>query len=255
MRQIMVIAGKDLKETLRTGPFYIYSALAFVFAVVVGIRALGGVVGGRIDALIEEGFSPAQVVAAIEPIMGTILFMFSLVLIWWLCMYGSLYNLTMEKTKRSLESLLCTPLRLRQVCLGKSLAIFLPSVTVGLLLAFAAIAGADQLLLAPQIGRSIMPGGPLVTTTLIAVPVIAFCFVSLLVTLQLMIAKIQWVNGVLAGLVGAVMIALNYGLFRFGLEPWSIVVVSLTVAAVLALVTIFLFRLATKERIVLSSRG
>lgn len=255
MRQAMVILRKDLRETLRGRAFYSYSAIALVIVVVVGVRGLGGVIGGQIDALMEQGLAPAEVAIAVRPLMGTALFMLSLALTVWLCFYGNSHNLVMEKTKRSLESLLCTPLSVGQICLGKSLAVFVPCVVLGLLLAFAGVVGASQLLLAPRIGQSVMPSGPVSAATLVSVPLIAFCLASLLVAVQLVVAKAQWINGVLLAALAAVIVALNYGLMGFGLTPWSIIGVSLAVTAALALPTIYLFRLATKERIVLNSKG
>jgi len=255
MRQAMVIMRKDLRETLSTGAFYTYMALAVVLVAVVGVRALGGVIGGQIDTLLEQGLAPAEVVSSVEPLVGTVLVMLSLQFMMLFCLAGSAHSLIMEKTKRSLESLLCTPLSLKQIHLGKSLAVFLPSLVLGLSLAFATVAGANQLFLAPKAGQSVMPGAASLVATLVAVPLILFFFVTMLVALQLIITKIQWINAVLAGLVFVTIVALNYGLFGFGFAPWSIFFASLAVAAVLALATVFLSRLVTKERIVLSSKG
>jgi len=255
MRQTMVIVKKDLRETLRTGAFYVYIALAVAIMAVVGVRALGGVIGGQIYTLMEQGLAPAEVVAAVEPVMGTVLVMLSLQFMMLFCLFGNAYNLTMEKTKRSLESLLCTPLSLKQIHLGKSLAVFLPCMVLGLSLAFATVAGANHLLLAPQAGQAVMPGSASLVATLVAVPLIFFFFITMLVALQLIITRIQWINAVLAGLLAAILVALNYGLFGFGFAPWSILFASLAVAAVMALATVFLSRLVTKERIVLSSKG
>ncbi len=255
MRQAMVIVKKDLRETLRTGAFYLYVVLAIALMAVVGVRALGGVIGGHIDTLLEQGLAPAEVVAAIEPLIGTTLVMLSLQFMMLFCLFGNVHNLTMEKTKRSLESLLCTPLSLKQIHLGKSLTVFLPCVALGLSLAFATVAGANQLLLAPQVGQAVMPGVASLVATLGAVPLIFFFFVTMLVALQLIITRIQWINAVLAGLLAATTVALNYGLLGFGFAPWNTVFVSLAVAAVLALATVFVSRLVTKERIVLSSKG
>jgi len=255
MRQTMVIVKKDLRETLRTGAFYTYMALAVALMAVVGVRALGGVIGGEIDALLEQGLTPAEVVSSVEPLMGTVLVMLSLQFMMLFCLFGSAHTLVMEKTKRSLESLLCTPLSLKQIHLGKSLAVFLPCLILGLILAFATVAGANQLWLAPKAGQSVMPGAASLVAALVAVPLIFFFLVTMLVALQLIITRIQWINAVLAGLLLVTIVALNYGLFGFGFAPWSIVFVSLAVAAVLALATVFLSRLVTKERIVLSSKG
>ncbi len=151
--------------------------------------------------------------------------------------------------------MLCTPLSLKQVCLAKSLAIFVPCVVFGLILAYAAVAGTKQLFLAPRAGQSVMPGAASLTAALVAVPLIFFFFVTLLVALQLIITRVQWVNAVLVGLLAAVVVPLNYGLLGSGLASQSIVFVSLAVAAALALLTLGLSRLVTKERIMLTSKG
>jgi len=160
----------------------------------------------------------------------------------------------MEKIKHSLESLLCTPLSLRQIWLGKSLAVFLPSAILGLLFAFAAIAGINQLFIAPQIGQSVTPGAAPLVATLVAAPLIIFFLVTLLVALQLIITNIRWINIAFMGLIFGVGFGIS-PFVRLGSASWNIVFISLAVAAILALVTISLSRLVTKERIVLSSKG
>jgi len=249
MKQIIVIVKKDLKETLRTRAFYFSIAIVLFFMVM-----LGGVVRGQINASIEQGLTPAEVIPVIQPLMGTLVFTLSLLVMMLFCLYISAYTLTMEKIKHSLESLLCTPLSLRQIWLGKSLAVFLPSAILGLLFAFAAMAGINQLFIAPQIGQSVTPGAAPLVATLVAAPLIIFFLVTLLIALQLIITNIRWINIAFMGLIFGVGFGIS-PFVRLGSASWDIVFISLAVAAILALVTMFLSRLVTKERIVLSSKG
>jgi len=240
---------RDLRETLRTKVFYVSMAMVLFFMVM-----LGGAVRGQINTLIEKGLSPAEITSAAQPLMGTTVFMLSLMLMMLFCMYINAYTLTMEKVKRSLESLLCTPLSLRQICLGKSLAVFLPSVILGLLFTFGGIAGINQLFIAPKIGHFVMPGAAPLAATLVTVPLIVFFLASLMIEVQLIITNIRWINAAIMGIIFGVGFGLS-PVLRFGSASWNIVFISLGVAAALALVTIYLSRLVTKERIVLSSKG
>jgi len=249
MKKIIVIMKKDLRETLRTKAFYV--SIAMVLFIVV---MLGGAVGGQINTLIEKGLAPAEVISAIQPLMGTTAFMLSLMLMMLFCMYINAYTLTMEKIKRSIESLLCTPLSLRQICLGKSLAVFLPSVILGLVFTFGGIVGINRFFIVPKLGHFVMPGTAPLVAILVVVPLIVFFLAVLMIALQLIITNIRWINAALMGVIFGVGFGLSSTL-RFGAESWSIVFLSLGVAAVLTLVTIYLSRLVTKERIVLSSKG
>ncbi|HFB07105.1 MAG TPA: hypothetical protein ENJ92_01545 [Chloroflexi bacterium] len=249
MKQIMVVVKKDLRETLRTRAFYFSIALVLFLMIM-----LGGIVRGQINSTIEQGLTPAEVIPVIQPIMGTIVFTLSLLVMMLFCLYVSAYTLTMEKIKHSLESLLCTPLSLRQIWLGKSLTVFLPGAILGLLFAFAAMAGINQFFIAPQIGQSVTPGAAPLVATLVAAPLIIFFLVTLLVALQLIIANIRWINIAFMGLIYGVGFGIS-PFVKLGSASWNIVFISLAVAAILALVTMYLSRLVTKERIVLSSKG
>lgn len=250
MKKVMVIMKKDLRETLRTKAFY--GSVGIVIFVLV---ALAAGLGGNISALIEQGTSPAEVASAIQTLMGTTAFTLSLIIMLLFCMYTNAYTLIMEKVKRSIESLLCTPLSLRQIWLGKTLAISLPSIVLGLLFTFGGIAGINQFFVVPELGHFIMPGAAPLVAIWVVVPFIVFFFASLMIALQLIIANVRWISAALIGLVVAVMFGLSPPILKFGSASWSIVFISLGVAAALALVTIFLSRLVTKERIVLSSKG
>jgi ABC-2 type transport system permease protein len=206
-------------------------------------------IGGGISTLVEEGN-----ISAIQAFIGTIAFMLSLMLMMLFCIYINAYTLTMEKVKRSIESLLCTPLSLKQICLGKTLALFLPSLILGWLFTFGGIAGINRFFIAPELGQFIMPGAAPLAAILVVVPIIVLFLSLLVIILQLIIANIRWVNTALMGAIFAVGFGLS-PVLMFGPASWSIVFVSLGVAAILAVIAFLLSPRVTKERIVLSSKG
>jgi len=244
MRKLMVIMKKDLRETFRTKAFYACIGIVIFVMVMLGLG-----MREAIGTLVEEGNT-----SAIQALLGTLAFMLSLMLMMIFCIYINAFTLTMEKIKRSIESLLCTPLSLKQICLGKTLALFLPSVILGWLFTFGVIAGINQFFIAPELGQFIMPGAAPLVAILVVVPVIFFFLCLLVIALQLIITNIRWVNAALMGTIFAVGFGLS-PVLRFGPASWSIVFVSLGGTAILALITFLLSPRVTKEKIVLSSKG
>jgi len=249
MREIMVIMKKDLGETLRTKALYVSIAIALFILVALGIG-----LGGVIQTLIEQGSSPVEITAAIQSVIGATALMLSLMLMMLFSMYINAYTLTMEKAKRSMESLLCTPLSLRQVCLGKSLAVFLPSVVLGLVFTFGGIVGTNQIFIVPKLGRFIMPGTAPLVAILVVVPLIVFFLVSLMIEVQLIITNIRWINAAFMALIFGVGFGFS-PVLKFGPSSWSMVLASLGIGAMLALVVVLLSPRVTKEKIILSSKG
>ncbi len=249
MKKLMVIMKKDLRETLRTKALYVSIAIALFILVALGIG-----LGEVIQTLIEQGSPPAEITAAIQSVIGTTALMLSLMLMMLFSMYINAYTLTMEKVKHSMESLLCTPLSLRQVCLGKSLAVFLPSVVLGLVLTFGGIVGINQIFIVPRLGRFIMPGTAPLVAILVVVPLIVFFLVSLMIEVQLIITNIRWINAAFMALIFGVGFGFS-PVLKFGPSSWSMVLASLGIGAMLALLVVLLSPRVTKERIILSSKG
>jgi hypothetical protein len=119
---------------------------------------------------------------------------------------------------------------------------------------FGGIAGINQFFITPELGKFIMPGAAPLVAILVVVPFIVFFLSSLVIALQLIITNIRWVNAALMGAIFAVGFGLS-PVLRFGPSSWSIVLVSLGIAAILALITFLLSPRVTKERIILSSKG
>jgi len=148
----MVIMKKDLRETFRTRAFYVSVGIV-IFIMIMLVQE----VGVEIGTLAKQGNT-----SAVQTLLGTLALMLSLMLMMLFCIYINAIPYYGED-KRSIESLLCTPLSLKQICLGKTLALFLPSLILGWLLTFGSIVGINQIYVVPSSGQFIMPGSaPLV---------------------------------------------------------------------------------------------
>ena len=244
MKKVMVIMKKDLRETFRTRAFYVSVGIV-IFIMIMLVQE----VGVEIGTLAKQGNAPA-----VQTLLGTLALMLSLMLMMLFCIYINAYTLTMEKIKHSIESLLCTPLSLKQICLGKTLALFLPSLILGWLLTFVSIAGINQIFVVPTLGQFIMPGPAPLVAILVVIPVIFFFLCLLIIDMQLIITNIRWVNTALMVAVFTVSFGLS-PVLKFGPSSWNIVFVSLGVAAILALISFLVSPRVTREKIVLSSKG
>ena len=169
-------------------------------------------------------------------------------------MYINGYAVVMEKMKRSLESLLCTPVGLRGIWLGKTLAVFAPSTILGLGVTFLGLFGMNAAVIEPKLGAFIMPDGAPLLAALVGVPAVAFPLMLLVTGAQLILSNIRWVNIVFLVLIFTVGSGLSQSL-RLNSGSWSLVGVLFGIAAILALVSLLLSRYVTPERVVLSSKG
>jgi len=243
-KKLMIIMKKDLRETFRTKAIYTNIGVVIFLMVMLSIET-----GKQISTLLKGAD-----ISAIQFILGTFAFMLSMMVMMLFCIYINAYTLTMEKVKRSIESLLCTPLSLKQICLGKTLALFLPSIILGWLFTFCTIAGINQFFIAPVLGKFIMPGAAPLVAILVIIPIIVFFLSLLIITLQLVITNIRWINTIIVFAMFGVAFGLS-PVLKFGPSSWNIVFISLGVAIILAIIAFFLFSRVTKERIVLSSKG
>lgn len=244
MSKIIAIMKKDLKETFHTKAFYVSVGLV-IFVVAMLIQAIGD----PLTSLVKEAE-----VTAVQALLGTFSFALSLMLMLLFCTYINAYTLILEKMKRSLEALLCTPLSLNQIMLGKTFALFLPSVILAWLFTFASLAGINWFFITPDLGKFVMPGAAPLVAIFIVVPAIFFLISLMIVELQLIITNIRWVNAVIMGAIFGVGFGLSASL-QFGSSSWSVVLILLGIGAILALITKVVSRWVSKERIMLSSKG
>jgi ABC-type Na+ efflux pump permease subunit len=249
MSSIKAIVKKDLKDTFRSRAVYLSIGMA-VFLFVMWSGSLRDMAEG----LAEKGISSSQAAAAIRPVINSIAVMFAFMLTVFFGMYVNGYVIILEKTKRSLESLLCTPVGLSGIWIGKTLAVFLPSAILGLGTTFLGLFGMNAAVIEPKLGAFVMPGGAPLLAALLGVPAVAFPLMLLVTGVQLLLKNIRWVNAVFLALIFGVGLGLSQSL-KLDSGSWGLVGMLLGIAAGLSLLAGLLSRLLTSERIVLSSKG
>ena len=248
MKEMLVIVKKDLKETVRTKTFLISIALTILVVYYI-VNNLERTIG----ALLKTN-TGIEHTAYVQPIIGITIFTVALVVAVYYSFIINSYTLLIEKTKHSLESLLCTPLTIKQFWFGKTMSMFLPSVVLGFLFTIAAFCAMNVFVIYPKLGYWIYPGALSSVAIIVAVPAIVLFLSALFYLLQLIIANVRLINIIFMFvlIITSNVLILGTGYLK---SSWSLVYISMGAAMALALANFFLFQLLTKERIVLTSKG
>lgn len=165
-------------------------------------------------------------------------------------------SLTKEKSRGNIESLLATPLRAKDIWLGKSLAVFLPGLVLGEVIAAIALVAINYIYVVPKTDIGFLITPEVAVATFVMVPIIFF-FHSLLVHLIGLSGSPSSAN-VITQIVLPVLIALAINLelqTGLGVTSWDYTLISLGIAAAMGIAVAFLYPHLTRERIVLSRRG
>jgi len=160
-------------------------------------------------------------------------------------------SMTREKSRGNIESLLATPLNVKDIWIAKSLAVFLPGLVLGEVFAFIALMAINYIYFVPRIGFLITPW--IAVSSFVAVPLIYLCL-SLLVHLIGLTGKLATGN-VIVQVFLPVFAALMINLVIRNIldaASWPFTLANLGIAAAVGVVVILLQPRLTKERIVLS---
>lgn len=160
-------------------------------------------------------------------------------------------SITREKSRGNLESLLATPLTAKDIWAAKSLAVFIPGLVMGEVLTFAAMIAVNYIYFVPKMGFIFTRWIGL--SSFLAVPLVYLCL-SLLVHLVGLSGKPATGN-IIAQIFLPIVLTLMINLvLRNVLDAvsWPFTIANLGLAAVIAIIIIFLRPRLTRERIVLS---
>ncbi len=246
MSQVFVFIRKDIREMLHNRAVFMMLAVA-VFV----IYMLSNSLSGGIGALAEQG---GDIYETAQALVSTLFLMLMFIIMLLVSLYMNAYTVLMEKTKRTIESLLCTPINLKSLWLGKTLATFLPAFGLGLLFGFGTLIVFNVTTLEEEVGRWVLPGEAALIGTIAVLPVIVFLLSSLVVMLQMMLQNVRLIQTLFTALIFGSSFGLSYT-FRFSSGNWTMVWIEVGIAAVLGAVVWFLSTKMTKERIVLTSKG
>jgi ABC-type Na+ efflux pump permease subunit len=252
MPRLWAIVRKDVLEIFRARGTYYYIPAMLVMSSFFFINY-----SDLTKALGRQNASPAEAYLATKSFLSTVAYLLPLLY----CLFAS--NLTsagliFEKQKRSLESLLVTPVSVKRVWIGKALGAGLSASAMGLavgVFAYLVMAFGEVY---PQIHRAIAPSGLAFLSGLVLVPTVVF-LVCLVVTYIQMIAVNPRMGNLVYGIAllfvwGGLFFA-SYYLPRQGVSIDYYPLIFLGLIFLLAAICYLLSLRLTKERVVLSSKG
>lgn len=241
-----ILASKDLKEVFRSRTTYLYIVVLLFISF-----SLFNALSRGISELKQQHAAESVLAAGVQTMVGLMISTLPLVFNMLFSNFLSNYAVITDKSKRVLESLLATPLSLRQLWAGKALAITLPSVLISFILSAAALIAMNIIFVQPIVGHFILPDAEMVITGWVIVPVITVLVSLLVVLLQLILSNPRIASLVfMVGFFGSFVIPTIPELRSVNLE-----LVYLLLIASLVITNIFLAPLLTKERVILSSKG
>ena len=160
-------------------------------------------------------------------------------------------SMTREKSRGNIESLLATPLKVKDIWIAKSLAVFVPGLVLGEILTFIVLITVNYIYFVPSIGFLFNPW--IAVSSFIAVPLIYLCL-SLLVHLIGLTGKPATGNVIVQIFLPIIITLMINLMLRHILDAtsWPFTLANLGVAAAAAIAVIFLQPRLKKEKIVLS---
>jgi ABC-2 type transport system permease protein len=246
MKMAWTIAVKDIREAFRNKYIYLYiGVLLFIsFPYLDSLR-------NSLTHLESQGADRAAMITSTQSYLKNVISMLPLTLSMLFCTYLSAYAIVLEKAKRTLESLLATPASLRQVWIGKSLAVALPSIAITYLVLVLLVLVSNFMIVDPKLDTFVLPGILPLITGLIVVPLVTFSVVSIVSIFQLTMS-----NPRLANMFFMIVFFAFYFMSATGFSAsWDLSLIYLVILAGLIIVALVALRFLTKERVVLSSKG
>jgi ABC-type Na+ efflux pump permease subunit len=250
--RVWAIMVKDIREIFRARGTYFYLPAMLLMSAFFFFSYYSFT-----DALHKQNASPEVVLAASRSFLNGLAYFLPALYALFACNLTSA-GLVFEKQKRSLESLLVTPVSVKRVWLGKSLGASLSGTLIGLgmaVLAYCIIAFAEVY---PQIHVAVAPSGLAFFSGLILVPIVVF-LVSLVVSyIQLVATNPRMGNlvyGLLLLLVWGVLFLSSYFLPLVGISIDYYPLIFLGLIILLGALGFVLSLRLNKEKVVLSSKG
>ena len=245
MNRMFLLIRKDIKEAFASKSTMLYVVILAVIAFPYYEYAKSS-----LDRMVQQGASLNILIETAQMSVSSMFVSLPLVLIMLSCSVFAAYAILLDKTKRSLESLLATPLSLRQLWVAKNLAVTLPSVVIGVGVSIILLVLLNILVYTPVTGV-IMPDISALISGLILTPLLTFLTVSIVAFLQFVMTNPRY-----ASMVFSMLFVSIYLLTITGVSAnWDFNLIYLGMIAVLFLINVFLSRLLTKEKIVLSSKA
>jgi hypothetical protein len=251
MRNVKRVTATSLKSNLRQKNLsLLFLGLAIGISVMMIVLIAPSAIGDKVG----EGLPWEETKSDLELAFGILLYLTSFMPMGMSILVFTVDPMIKEKAKGSIESLLATPLRPRDVWQAKALAAFLPGFVIGMVFTALTLVSLNYLWVVPEANHFVLTL-PIALITFILVPAITFGL-SLLTTLIALTSNPNLANIIGIGamvLIPALLPNLGFrGIIDFsGGFMW----INLGIAFVLGIAIVLLRSRLTKEMIVLSSKG
>jgi ABC-2 type transport system permease protein len=248
MNKLWIIARKDIREALHSRSTYIYIVImiGLSFTYLSSYNSL-------IENLKGQNASTQSIYESSRAFLNSITYALPMMYSILVCTIFAAYSVIVDKAKRNIESLMVTPLTLKQIWAGKALAVTLPSVVIGLAVSILGYIIINLISVVPQTGGFIFPEPLAIVTALIIVPLLVLSVVFIVIYMQLIIANPRIAN--LAFTV--IFLVLFFGaniLTSLGINV-NFSYIYLAIAVICGGASYLLSHSLTKERVLLSSKG
>jgi ABC-2 type transport system permease protein len=246
MNKLWIIARKDIRESFRSRSTYIYVGVLILltFINLSNYRtSINNLQSPSTQTIIDTSRSYLNFVVYTLPLIYSIL----------VCAIFAQYSVIVDKAKRNIESLMVTPLSLKQIWLGKSLAVTLPSIIIGLAVSILAYLITNFTVVMSETGSFIFPSVVSIVTAFILVPLLIFSVVTIVIYMQLIISNPRIANFVFTGL---------FLLFFFGSSILTSMAISIDFSIIFlglfvicSIISYILSYSLTKEKVLQSTKG
>ena len=238
--KIWIIAKKDIGEAFRSRSTY------FVVIIMIVLTAIYIM---SYTATVKD-YDKQQAITYSRIFLDSLAYIMPMMFSIFVCSVFANYSVIVDKAKRNIESLMATPVNIKQIWLGKSLAVTLPSLMVGIIIAVLSYLVMSIWFVTPKTGIFIIPNIWAIVSAVLFVPALLFAIVSIVTYIQLVVTNPRIGNFVFSGIFFLLLIGVNT-LSSVGL---SFALIYLGVIIICTAISYFLSRSLTKERVLLSSK-
>ncbi len=248
MRRISIVFHRDFRELRRTGAFLIISILFAIITIAACLIII--IVLSR-----QEWLGKVAAEHVFEMIISAVAYFLPLsVLMTFIWAFANL-TIIKEKADGNVESLLATPLSPKEIWIGKSMAIFLPGFAISVISTLIILLAVNFIVIVPSTGSFVLPL-PLILVSFLINPMLFLALLLFIVLFSL--ANNPDIAIAPSFLIGfGLMIGIPLGMATgvINLVSWPFLFWCLGAAIIFWAIDIGLYRLLTKEKIVLSNRG
>jgi len=248
MNKIWTIAKKDIKEAFRSRSTYIFIVIMLVLTV-----SYFSSYNALISGLRRQNADLQTIINASQVFLNNIIYVIPMIYSIFVCTIFANYSVILDKAKRNIESLMATPATLNQIWIGKSLAVTLPSIIIGIGIAIIMYVVMDVGFVMPQTSQFIVPDVLAILSTFVIVPILVFSIVMIVINVQLVISNPRIANFVFTGIFLILLFGVN-ALGGLGIEV-SFGLIYIGAIVVCAFISWILSHSLTREKVILSSKG